>query len=973
MAKTPIDDLHRQFFEKNRAVQLLVDPATGAIVDANPAACAFYGYPRERMRALRIADLNTLPPDEVRAALAQAEAERQTHFQFRHRLASGELRDVEVLSGPVQLGKRSLVYSIVHDVTDRRRAEEALSRSDERSREVLEGIEEGYYEADLALNFTFVNAALCLILGRTREELIGLDNRTLAAPDSSQDIYEAFARVHRTGGSARHVDWEVRRKDGTPRHVAASIGLLRDAEGRAIGFRGVVRDVTERRRAERLQEALYAITEITSAGLDLPAFYRAVHELVGEFLSARNFFLALQDETTGGLSFPYFVDAVAETPPAPKADKTLTEYVLRTGRPLLASPEVLAELVASGEVELPVAPSLDWLGVPLLRGGEKPFGVLAVQSYDESVRFTEADLDVLTFVARQVASALERVRARDALRASEARFRTLAETAPCAIFIYQGNEFRYANAAAAELSGYTADELLRLGFLDIVHPDFREAVKERGLAHPRASTVPVRHEFKILTKSGEERWLDFSSGPIEFGGRVAALGTAFDVTDRRRSDERMRTLAYHDTLTGLPNRLLFQDRLTLAVAQAHRSRDRLAVLFADLDGFKLINDSLGHAVGDKVLEKVAERLVSCVREGDTVARLGGDEFTLILPGLHRSEELPALTEKILQVLRRPVRVEGRELYVTASLGASLYPDDGEDAATLVKNADTAMYRAKEQGRDQCQLYTPAMNVSAVERLAEENNLRRALQRNELEPVYRPMLDLSSGRLHGVEALVRWPPAGDGRGEGGFRSPADLASLQVPIAPWLVRTACRQVRKWQEAGLEDLRISIRVSARQFRQVDLVPELHQALTEAGLSPRCLELDITDTAALPQAHAAAQGLIELRGLGMRLTIDDFAIGDASLGALRQLPMDAWKIDRGLVRRLPASREDADVVTALVALAHALRLEVVAEGIENEEQRAFLAARGCDRLRGDLSPHPLGAGACLERLRASVPARAG
>jgi EAL domain-containing protein (putative c-di-GMP-specific phosphodiesterase class I) len=261
-----------------------------------------------------------------------------------------------------------------------------------------------------------------------------------------------------------------------------------------------------------------------------------------------------------------------------------------------------------------------------------------------------------------------------------------------------------------------------------------------------------------------------------------------------------------------------------------------------------------------------------------------------------------------------------------------------------------------------------MNVSAVERLAEENNLRRSLVRNELVPLFRPMVDLATGNVFGVEALVRWPPASEGAGEGGSRSPADLASFMVPIAPWLVRTACRQVVQWQESGLPGLRVSVRLSARQFRQVDLIPDVQLALAEAGLDPHCLELDVTDTSALPQAHASARGLAELRELGVRLTIDDFAIGDASLGALRQLPMDAWKIDRGLVRRLPKSREDADVVTALVALAHALRLEVVAEGIEGEDQRIFLAARGCDRLRGDLSPRPLVARECLERLREAV-----
>jgi diguanylate cyclase (GGDEF)-like protein/PAS domain S-box-containing protein len=970
MADNAADDLHRQFFEKNRAVQLLIDPASGAIVDANPAACAFYGYERERLRTLRITDINTLPVNEVQTALAQAGGERRTLFQFRHRLATGEVRDVEVHSGPVQLGSRRLLFSIVHDVTDRRRAEEALYRSDEKYRDIVEGIEEGYYEVDLEGRLSLVNAALCGILGRDREAAIGTSLPECVLRRARGRLEEAFASVRLTGNSARHVDFELRRDDGTSRHVSASVVLVKDVEGGPVGFRGVVRDVTDLRRAERLQDALYAIAEVSSTGLDLPAFYRAVHEIVGELLNARNFYIALRDEASGQISFPYFVDSRDVAPLARRPGRTLTDWVLRTGRPLLAPPDVFADMLASGEIELQGAPSLDWLGVPLLRG-DKAMGVLAVQSYDEAVRFGAADREMLTFVARHVANALERVRARDALRESETRFRALAETAPCAIFIYQGSEFRYVNAAAAELSGYTPDELLRLNFFDLVHPDFREQVRDRGLQRQRGEAAPERYEFKILTKHGDERWLDFSSGVIEFAGRTAALGTAFDITDRKRGDERMRTLAYHDPLTGLPNRLLFHDRLKLAVAQAHRTRERLAVLFVDVDGFKLINDSLGHSVGDRVLEKVAERLVSCVREGDTVARLGGDEFVLILPGLDRPEEVPVVAEKILIALRRPLRAEGRELFVTASMGVSLYPDDGEDAPTLVKNADTAMYRAKEQGRDQCQLYTPAMNVSAVERLAEENSLRRAFLRNELALLYRPMIDLNTGRLHGVEALVRWPPPGDGRGEGGSRSPADLASFMVPIAPWLVRTACRQVRKWHEAGLGDLRISVRLSARQFRQPDLIPDIQLALAEAGLDPRCLELDVTDTAALPQAPTAAASLGELRELGVRLSIDDFAIGDASLGALRQLPMDAWKIDRGLVRRLPASREDTAVVTALVALAHVLRLEVVAEGIEGEEQRAFLAGRGCDRLRGDLAPLPLSAANCLERLRSAAPTR--
>src|SRR5262249_36565314 len=418
-------------------------------------------------------------------------------------------------------------------------------------------------------------------------------------------------------------------------------------------------------------------------------FYAAVHAIVGELMDARNFYIALQDEATRTVGFPYFVDEKDPAPPRPAAGKSLTEYVMRTGQPLLGSPAVFNALVALDEIQLGGAPSLDWLGVPLKRG-EATVGVLAVQTYDERVRYTEADRDVLSFVAQHVASALDKKRAVEALRESEIRFRTLAETAPCAIFIYQGSEIRYVNAVAGEMSGYSAEELLRMSFWDLVHPDFHDALRERGPAGSwDAAAATPRVEFKIVRKSREERWLDLSTGRIEFAGEAAVLGTAFDVTERRRADEQIKALAYHDPLTGLPNRVLFADRLSVAVAHAHRLRHKLAVLFLDLDGFKVVNDSLGHALGDRLLRSVAEPLQSCLREGDTVARQGGDEFTLLLPGIPRSEEAARVAEKIREALRLPQIVDGRELFVTASMGISLYPDDGEDAEALIKAADVA--------------------------------------------------------------------------------------------------------------------------------------------------------------------------------------------------------------------------------------------------------------------------------------------
>jgi diguanylate cyclase (GGDEF)-like protein/PAS domain S-box-containing protein len=819
-------------------------------------------------------------------------------------------------------------------------------------RQVLEDVEEGYYEADLEGRLTFANRGLATILDRPRGELNGLDPRAFTDEATAQRLQGAFSRVRGNGEPAQVRDFAVRRPDGTLRQVTASVWLVRGEDGTPLGFRGLATDETDQRRAERLQSAARQLAGLAMADQDTPSFYRALHDVVGQVVEARNLQVALGGAE--GLHYPYFADQREDSPSPGRPCRALAEHVLRTGAPLLVTPGAFASLVERGEFDAAPAP-VNWVGVPLPPGGAA-FGVLGVESHDPARGYTEPDRDALAFLSAYVAAAVARQRAAGAQRESESRFRALAETAPFAVFIEQAGRLHYANPAAIAQSGYTLDELRRMSFYDLLHPDGREATRAKGLS---------RHEAQVLTKSGAERWLDFSGAPVELDGRPADLLTAVDVTERRRADERMRTLAYHDPLTGLPNRLLFTDRLQLAVAQAHRQRERLAVLFVDLDGFKLINDSLGHAAGDRVLERTAERLVSSVREGDSVSRLGGDEFTLILPGLHRPEEIALVAEKVLQAIRRPLRLDGRELFVTASMGVSVYPDDGEDAATLVKSADTAMYRAKEQGRDQCQLYTPAMNVSAVERLAEENALRRALARNQIAALFRPQVDLQSGRLL-IEALVEWPAPAAAR-EGGWKTPAELAGFMVPLVPWLVRTACAQARSWRAQGLTEVGVAVRISARQFRQPDLILEVQQALAEAGIDPHALELDVADTSALPHAHASAAGLAELRGLGVRLSIDDFAIGDASLDALRRLPMDAWKIDRALVNRLPGRREDADVVTALIALAHALRLEVVAEGVSGEAQREFLASRGCNRLRTDLAPRPLSAEDCGRLLLAN------
>jgi diguanylate cyclase (GGDEF)-like protein/PAS domain S-box-containing protein len=535
-------------------------------------------------------------------------------------------------------------------------------------------------------------------------------------------------------------------------------------------------------------------------------------------------------------------------------------------------------------------------------------------------------------------------------------FHTLAETVPCAILIYQEDRILYANAVLEALSGYSRAELEAMSFWQVVHPSFHELLREHPPAHPVAGALPRGCEFKLVRKDQREIWVSFAASPIDYHGKAAALGTAFDITERKWAEDRVRNLAYHDALTGLPNRRLFDDRLSVALPQAHRQHQPLAVLFLDLDHFKDINDSLGHAVGDRLLQRVALRLISSVREGDTVARLGGDEFILLLPGLGRPEDLGRVSEKVLGALREPFVLEGRELMVTGSMGISVYPADGEDVDTLVRSADVAMYRAKDKGRDSFQAYTPGLNATVSERLALEVGLRRALERDELVLHFQPMVEVASRRVVGVEALLRWqhPERGLLLPQE-FLATAEVTGLMVPIGAWVLRSACAAARNWQGNGHQGLRVAVNLSARQLQHAGLVDEVREALADSGLPPRSLDLEIAETQAMHGADAAALRLRQLKELGVGLALDDFGLGYSSLSHLRRLPFDCLKLDQSFVRDLNDDADDAAVATAVIALAHTLDLQVVAEGVETAAQLDFLTERRCDRAQGWLLSPPL------------------
>ena len=488
--------------------------------------------------------------------------------------------------------------------------------------------------------------------------------------------------------------------------------------------------------------------------------------------------------------------------------------------------------------------------------------------------------------------------------------------------------------------------------LDLSLPD-SHGLETFAKAYAHAPKVPIivltgndDHALALLAvKAGAQDFL--FKGKLD---RELLIRSMQYSIERKRYQEQLEHQANYDVLTGLPNRNLLHDRLKRAVF-AQRDARPIAVVFIDLDHFKFINDSLGHTQGDKLLAIIAERLASIVREGDTVARLGGDEFVLVLNDQNKEDVIFRAMQRVLNKVSEPMTIDGQELYITCSAGVSLYQADAPDVETLLKNADVAMYRAKEHGRDNFQFYTPEMNDLANERLALEHSLRRALERNELLLHYQPKVDLGTGRIVGAEALLRWQHP-----EWGLIAPerfipiAEETGLIVQIGAWVIRTACNQARQWQDAGLPPVIMSVNLSARQFRQESFVKVVTQILHETGLKPEQLEMELTESMLMHNANAAISILRGLKSLGVRLSLDDFGTGYSSLSYLSRLPIDTLKIDRSFVQHI-GDQDECDngiLAQAIISLGHSLNLTVIAEGVETGEQLKFLKAHQCDEVQG-------------------------
>ncbi|MGO4478111.1 EAL domain-containing protein [Massilia sp. 2TAF26] len=575
----------------------------------------------------------------------------------------------------------------------------------------------------------------------------------------------------------------------------------------------------------------------------------------------------------------------------------------------------------------------------------------------ELVRERTADLKLTN--QRLIDDVLARKRTEKALQESEQRFRQLVAMSSD-WYWEQDEQLRFVAMTGhfTEKSGIAVERLLGKTRWEFVSG---MADNESGREHLAAiqAREPFKNlEYRALDDNGEERWFCVSGQPMfDDNGRFTGYrGTGSDITARKITEQRVHHVAQHDVLTGLPNRSLLQDRLGQAVAYATRSGHPVWVMLIDLDRFKFVNDSMGHKAGDVLLMTVAARLRGSLRDTDTVARLSGDEFVVIL-SQHEDQPLTSdIVQRVMDSVAQPVMLGPKEFFVTCSIGVAAYPSDGTSAENLIEHADIAMYRAKKLGRNNFQFYTPAMNEESLERVRIESALRNALERNEFVLHYQPQVDLKTGQIVGMEALIRWkhpelgmvPPSR-------FVGVAEDTGLIVPIGAWVMRTAAAQNKIWHDAGLGKLRVAVNLSARQFSATDLVPGIEQVLIDTGLDPACLELELTESLFMSDVTPAVELLHRMKALGVKLSIDDFGTGYSSFSYLSRFPIDVLKIDRSFVNDISHDANDAAIVASIIALAHNLRLSVIAEGVETAEQLDYLRHQGCDEMQGYYFSRPL------------------
>jgi diguanylate cyclase (GGDEF)-like protein/PAS domain S-box-containing protein len=1150
----------RQMFDRHNSIMLLIDPESGGIVDANVSASRFYGYPLERLLAMNIAQINTLPPDEIAAERIRAKNENRNYFVFPHQLASGELRMVEVHSSPIETAGHILLFSIIHDITERENAEHAIMEAKERFEIIFNASPNAILITRLSDGcITDANDTFTKLTGYTKESVIGSTTLGIGFWVDPDDR-EKYVRELNAKGFCEDFETRFRKKDGGVLYCSVSAGIS-SIQG-VQHIIGNARDITETRRIQREKELLLRryqtlmrtaldgirvmdingdiveandsfcemlgytpeeTSRLNIADWDAQWSKEELLQRLKDFVGKSARFETVQrrkdgtqinvEISTTGVEIEgqsYFFASSRDITERKRAEQR-TEVLAKRHQALMKSAlegihimdmqgnimeanDTFCRMLGYTQEEITKLNVADWDAhwsrqelLELIRKNSlqsasfetvhrRKDGTL----FDVEVSTTGVEIAGLNYQYASSHDITGRKKIEQELRDNERKLRMLMDNAADAVFVADPRTERwvYINERFKNLLGYSDEELLAGNIYDLVTPAFRDIYRERFRSIVNSGRVLTR-EIQLNRKDGSRMPLEMNAVTLpdgtvygscrditerkknEEGQRIAAVtfdtqeaimittpdanilrvnqafqditgyskeevigcnpnmlksgrhdedfyremwsellnsgrwsgevwdrrkdGSIYpklmtitavyddnrklthyvavfrDISNRKKSEQEIHRLAFYDALTKLPNRRLLLDRLQQALAVSARNARHGALLFLDMDHFKTINDTQGHAMGDKLLVEVARRLQICVREGDSVARLGGDEFVVLLEDLsadldEAASQTETVAEKIRMELDKPYVLKDFECLSTVSIGISLFFEHRESAEDLLMHADVAMYQAKTAGRNAIRFFDPQMQTALEMRASLEADLRYALEKQQFRLYYHIQVDYLNRPL-GAEVLLRWDHP-----ERGLVSPmefiplAEETGLIVHIGLWVVQTVCSQLKKWQKNALtRDLTLAVNVSARQFRQPDFVAQIQRVLQSGGVKPSRLKLELTESTVLENVEDTIAKMRELKMLGVGFSMDDFGTGYSSLQYLKRLPLDQIKIDQSFVRDVTTDPNDAAIVQTIIAMTDALGLSVIAEGVESEAQREFLDSHGCHAFQGYLFGKPI------------------
>lgn len=832
------------------------------------------------------------------------------------------------------------------NITDLKQAEQALKESETRFRSIFQDVPDAMVLTNTKREIVLINPALANSFGYNLEEIQGQKNSVLY---ESREEYEHQRRIRFNLTAEEQTKPYVlnyKRKNGTI-FPGETVGTtIKDENGTPVAFLGVIRDITERKKSEDIIRNIAAGVAastgreffrnlVTRIANTLGVKYAMIAQLISD---SRGQTLAIVNENEIRDNFDFDLKG------------TLCERVIQQGVCCYPS-KVCKQFPKDHRLQNMEIES--YIGIPLLSADQEILGLLVAMDTKPLQKQKQATSLLEIFAARATAE-LERVRGESQLQLAANVFENIDEGV---VVTDTHAKIVAINKAVSEITGYSEKELLGQN-PRLWKSEHHDAAFYQAMWSSLTDTLHWRGEIWNRRKNGEIFPAQMTiTGLKNEDGKLSNYVSVFsDISTAKESQEMLEHLAQYDQLTNIPNRRLLYDRLRHALSIAGRRELSLGLLLLDLDGFKTVNDTLGHKSGDLLLIQVAKRLLQCVRESDTVARLGGDEFVVLLPDCKTAENVTNVTRKILEELASPFDIEGNDIFVSASIGVTMYPDDGNKAEILLKNADTAMYHIKDTGKNNFQFFTASMQEHIVKRLQLTSQLRYAMEREEFLLHYQPKMDLVTGRINGMEALVRWQHP-----DVGLVNPADFILLAeetgiiIPLGKWVLRQACLQMKAWKKEGLDSLRVSVNLSARQFQDEELVEMVETVLLDTGIEAGFLELEITESTIMQDIERTIETLWQLRNLGILLSIDDFGTGYSSLNYLKRFPLDILKIDQSFVMDITTDPNDRAVVEAIVSLSRHLKMKVVAEGVETEEQLDFLKKQKCHEVQGNYIAKPL------------------